>query len=253
MRASTFFSLFLLLIPSQAQMQLPPTQVELNTHNHVVVRGSITEQVADNFIKDLMLKNPQYVYISSNGGSVMAGNRMITHMANRNLTCIVDRAYSMAFVILQACDVRLILPSATVMQHQQSLGIRGDLMAISAYLDMVHAMEQHLTKMQADKIGMPLDEFQTRTNTDWWLFGQDIIDYGIADSTVGVTCSEELLKSTMTVTQDSFFFIIRSVYSGCPLLNRPLEQEMIEYLHKDMEHNTSKDETFYTHATIEDF
>lgn len=191
--------------------------------NNIVLRGAITEKSADDFIYSLLLNNPEYVYITSNGGSVSAGHRMVAQIQQRNLTCIADRAYSMAFVILQACTHRYITTSSSVMQHQMSLGIRGPLMNMNNYLNMVNQVEEELNQMQADRIGLSLDAFEKMVSTDWWLAGQDIIDKNVADIMVSVSCTPELVQKNVTVTRQSFFGDdIIETYSACPLINKPI-------------------------------
>jgi ATP-dependent protease ClpP protease subunit len=202
------------------------TLITLDDTNSVVIRGTITDDVADEFIKTITLSTPKYVYIQSNGGSVMAGNRMVTQMKNKNLTCIAERAYSMAFVILQACKERYILPTSTVMQHQTSMsGIRGDLYAITNYLEMIHSIDRYLTKLQAERIGITNDEFNALTSVEWWLFGDDIIENNVADEIVDVECTQELVKKETHVTVRGFFGDVEITYSGCPLIKEPTDIE----------------------------
>jgi ATP-dependent protease ClpP protease subunit len=109
------------------------------------------------------------------------------------------------------------------MQHQQSLGVRGDLMAVQSYLDMVHAMEEHLTKFQADRIGMHPDKFKTLTNTEWWLFGQDIIDEGVADGLTTVSCSKDLIRQNVSMVVEGYLSDSIHTFNACPLITNALD------------------------------
>jgi ATP-dependent protease ClpP protease subunit len=162
----------------------------------------------------------------------MAGNRIVSLIQQRNVSCIAEKAYSMAFVILQACSHRYVTPMATVMQHQASLGIRGDIQPITNYLNMVHAMETQLNRMQADRIGMDENEFRTKVTTEWWSFGEDIIRQNIADRTVNVQCSKELLHSTITSKKEGWFEDTVETYSSCPLISTPLETQQKDSVFK---------------------
>jgi ATP-dependent protease ClpP protease subunit len=216
------FSMCLLLVPNSTTSE-PIPHIELTPNNHVSVRGTITNAVADSFTKDIILNDPLYVFIDSNGGSVMAGNRMMEQLSQRNITCIATKAYSMAFVLLQACTTRYVLSTSTAMQHQQSLGVRGDLMAVQSYLDMVHAMEEHLTKFQADRIGMHPDKFKTLTNTEWWLFGQDIIDEGVADGLTTLSCSKDLIRQNVSMVVEGYLSDSIHTFNACPLITNALD------------------------------
>jgi hypothetical protein len=41
------------------------------------------------------------------------------------MSCIVEKAYSMGFVILQVCKIHYILPFGKIMQHQISFRIQS--------------------------------------------------------------------------------------------------------------------------------
>ena len=198
--------------------------VVMTEENSIVVRGTITDKTADSFIYNLLLKKPEFVYIVSNGGSVSAGNRMVTQLKSVNVTCIAEKAHSMAFVLLQACSQRYVTQMATMMQHQLSLGVRGSLMNMNNYLVMVNHVEEYLNKMQADRIGMELDEFVRLVSTDWWIAGEQIIEKNVADKIVRVTCTADLITKNVTVAKTSFFGDdVIETYSACPLIEKPID------------------------------
>lgn len=228
MRSKCLLLLFLLLAAECFRVNSEHDNIELDEKNNIVIRGRIDEKLADEFLYSLIRNSPKYVYINSPGGSILAGNRIITHMMQRNITCIAERAYSMAFVILQACGQRYITPMSTVMQHQASLGIRGELYQITNYLNMIHAIESKLNRMQAERIGLTEEEFRHRITTEWWLFDDDILKQNVADKVVYVTCSKELLHSKTKSTKQGFFEDRVETYSGCPLIQSPLEVESKE-------------------------
>jgi ATP-dependent protease ClpP protease subunit len=218
------FGLLLLLLPLTS-CTYTNKSIVLDEKNNIAIRGAITDELADEVIKSLITKEPQYIYIYSNGGSVMAGNRIIMHLIDRNVTCIAERAYSMAFVILQACKYRYIVPTATVMQHQMSTGLRGNLYSITGYMEMLHSVEHFLTKMQADKIGISEKEFLQKSNLDWWLFGETIISNNVADEIVDVHCTTGLIDKQVSILRNGFFEDVLETYSACPLLLKPIETQ----------------------------
>jgi ATP-dependent protease ClpP protease subunit len=201
-----------------------PTYILFNDTNNVVIRGSITESVADDFLYQILLRKPEYVYINSPGGSVAAGNRMVSAILNSNLTCIADKAYSMAFVILQACQNRYITSTATVMQHQMSLGLRGNLANINSYLEMVNSAESFLLDMQAKRIGLSAEKFARLTESDWWLFGETIIEHNVADKVVTLECTPDLVAQNVSVSRKAGFFGEEKIeiFSRCPLIHQAI-------------------------------
>lgn len=215
---SVLYSLFAL----QLAFPVRAEHIILNQHNFISIKGTITEKTADAFIYALYTQDPKYVYINSNGGSVMAGNRIITALQNKEVRCIAERAYSMAFAILQACQERYVLPTSTVMQHQMSLGIEGNLLAVSSYIDMLHQVEAEMAQMQAHKIGISKEKFNSLVNTDWWLFGHEILLQNVADDFVSVECDKDLVTKKVKVVKHGFFEDYEETYSMCPLIVNPL-------------------------------
>ena len=230
--------LYLLLVPANSIKT-----ITLDKGNNVVLSGQITEQLADDFIFSIIKNNPKYVYISSQGGSIMAGNRIISQLQQMNITCIAEKAYSMAFVILQACTNRYVTHVSTVMQHQASLGIYGNIYPITNYLKMIHAIEQKLTQLQADRINIGKDEFRALTTTEWWLFGEDILSNNVADEIVNVKCTQELL-STSIVNKKYGMFMDEYIetYSACPLISQPLEIEYKDMIRIDYKENKENEQ-----------
>ena len=128
--------------------------LKLNTTNVINLKGVIDTKSVNRFLYDFNLvnnKNKLYVFIDSPGGSVEDGYKIITEFQKYNITCIVDKAYSMAFAILQVCDKRYLLPHGKIMQHQISLGIMNEFGKIKSYLDFVGQMEYELLNIQSKK------------------------------------------------------------------------------------------------------
>jgi ATP-dependent protease ClpP protease subunit len=222
-------SIFGILLFSLALTSAQTHNIILKPENVAILRGQVTGESVDKVIMNMLIENPQYLYIDSPGGSVMAGNRLIELLLQRNVTCIADTAYSMAFAILQACSERYITTTATVMQHQPSLGVNGELYPMANYLKMIHSIEEFMIDLQSKRIGIEPEELRRKTDTEWWLFGEDIIKENVADETVSVTCSPELAKLTNVVEKDSFFFGKKTMtYSGCPLIREPIKIEYEE-------------------------
>lgn len=208
-----------------------PPLVSLNSINHLTIRGDVDDVSADQFLRASMLAargSVRYVFISTHGGHVDAGNRIVREVRQKNYTCIADRAYSMGFVILQACGERLITPFASVMQHQISLHLGGDLARVHNYIEMVRAEERVLAQMQASRLRLTVEEFRRRTADEWWMFGEDIVKNGCADRIVDVTCTPALMRKNTTLIQRAAPFVnVVHTYSRCPLVQEPLHSETI--------------------------
>lgn len=192
--------------------------IHLTTNNTVVLKGKINDEIVAYVIGEIIKKEPEYMYIDSSGGSIMAGSYLLEMLRNVKVKCIIGKAYSMAFVILQACDKRYILPTSTAMQHQASLRIDGELLQVKEYIAMLSTMEDYLNDMQSLRIGMDKDAFVNKIQSEWWVYGENIVKHGIADGVVSITCSKELVNKKIRVKEVNFIFETTRTYSACPLI-----------------------------------
>lgn len=192
--------------------------IHLTANNTVVLKGKINDESVSYVVKEIIKNAPKYMFIDSSGGSMIAGSYLLETLRNVNLTCIIGRAYSMAFVILQACETRYILQTSTTMQHQASLRVDGELLQIKEYIDMVSDMEDNMNEMQSARIGMAKKDFVDKVKTEWWSYGHNIVKNGIADDIVSITCSKDLVNKKIKIKEISFIFETTRVYSACPLI-----------------------------------
>lgn len=197
---------------------LSQSTIHLTTNNTAVLKGKISDESVSYVIKYLIKHEPEYLYIDSSGGSVMAGSYLLETLRNIKVKCIIGKAYSMAFVILQACDKRYILPTSTAMQHQASLRLDGELIQLKEYIGMVGVMEDYMNDMQSQRIGMNRADFENKVRTEWWMYGYDIVKSGVADDVVSITCSKELVNKKIVIKEVNFIFETTKTYSSCPLI-----------------------------------
>ena len=211
---------------------LPTTStILLNKTNHLLIHGPIDANVASNFVYESQLhfNRIRYVYIYSPGGDVRAGEQIVEELQLRNYTCIADQAYSMAFVLLQACPRRLVRPSASLMQHQISLTrVIGNLGTIQSLLQDVERMKNRLIALQAKRIGVSPEWLINKTTNDWWMDAKEAVRSGCADRIEPmIRCSVKLTATRISriETDLSELFAIAHVkeYSACPLVHRPLQ------------------------------
>ena len=145
--------------------------IELNSRNLITLRGPIKHESVSDFLNKTSKvdSNEIYVYISSPGGSVMEGMKIVDvikalDQSGKKVNCISDFSASMAFIILQSCPNRYATFSSVLMQHQMSLGLEGNLENVRSYLEFIGNVDEELNKMQAEKIGMNEKEFKSDQN-----------------------------------------------------------------------------------------
>jgi ATP-dependent protease ClpP protease subunit len=200
--------------------------VELNIKNSMIIKGIINEELATQFIYDLNLKKSKtklYIFLDTPGGSVEHGNKIVAEILKYKISCIAERAYSMGFVILQSCHKRYITPYGKIMQHQMSYGVRNEKAKIESYVDFVDQIENELTEMQSNRIGISSEEFNKRIFNDWWLVGKKAIYQNCVDEMIHVKCSVKLTALNYTMSNDFY----ELTYSKCPLISGHLVKKSI--------------------------
>ena len=178
--------------------------LKLRPNNHAYLVGPVKTETVNLAINTMNGISGSHIlfYLNSPGGLVDEGDRLISYLRYRqdtgtNITCIAEKAHSMAFHIMQHCQLRLVTPSARMMQHQISLGINGELSKVNSYLHLVNTISQRLTREAAERIGITEEEFQRRVMSDWWLSGPDIVTAKVADAMVLVGCETHSSKNIL--------------------------------------------------------
>jgi ATP-dependent Clp protease protease subunit len=206
--------------------------IKFNTTNTLTLKGVINAENTNRFLHQFNLKenkNQLYLFIDSPGGSVEDGYKIIAEIMKYNITCIAEKAYSMAFAILQSCTTRYILPFGKLMQHQISLGLMNELGKIESYIKFINEMEVELLKLQSNKIGISSEELKNRTMNEWWLFSNNAINENCADNIVNVECTKKLTLDTYTINSGMYDYI----YSKCPLIPDYIEKKENNKNNKD--------------------
>ena len=221
--------LFLMILMSILDNTLSQELIELNSRNMITIRGPIKHESVSDFMNKVgkIDSNEIYIYISSPGGSVMEGMKIVDlikslEKSDRQVNCISDFSASMAFIILQSCQRRLATFSSVLMQHQMSLGLEGNIENVNTYLNFIKDIDIELNKLQADKIGMPQDEFKDKIENDWWIHGPDAKKKSVVDDIVLVKCHPELNGKYETLNVSTMFGPVQLKYTKCPLSRYPI-------------------------------
>jgi ATP-dependent protease ClpP protease subunit len=162
------------------------------------------------------------LYIDSPGGSVHAGNHLIQYMKtvqSQNITvnCIGQNFMSMAFVIFQACDHRMVFDNSLGMQHQMSFGMRGAIEPLRKLFQMHHTVNEKIIAMEIERIGISREDYDKKIAHDWWIYGKDNVAQNTADEIIMMDCDPSLYGIVHSRKEKSghYSFLIRR--HGCPL------------------------------------
>ena len=204
--------------------------VEVNSRNLVTIRGPIQSDTVTDFIhKTSNIDSDEiFIYISSPGGSVMEGLKIVDvikslEKSGLKINCISDFSASMAFIILQACPNRMATYSSVLMQHQMSLALKGNIENIDNYLKFIRDIDNDLDKLQSDKIGISKEEFKKKITNDWWINGPNAKRNSVVDELVLVSCHKELDNKYEALVINFGFNQVHLIYSMCPLSRYPVQ------------------------------
>lgn len=144
---------------------------------------------AEDFARDLdQITTPRIeVQINSPGGDVFDGvaiyNALRTHPAH--VTTRVDGvAASIASVIAQAGDRRVVLSSGQVMVHNAWALTIGDRRDHAEMRDLLEQQDDIIAGIYASRSGRSKAHFRRLMDAETWLAGRSIVDEGLADEVV---------------------------------------------------------------------
>lgn len=151
--------------------------------------GPITEEAFNKFADACLLlsqsDDPINIFLNSPGGSVVDGFAiydLISSLENHVTITVFGEAASIAAIILQAADLRLIMPHARVMLHDGSVRI-DDMVArdfdklASAYKSDRAAFYEILSR----RSGKPRDYYRKKLAHDWHLTAKQAVEERLVD------------------------------------------------------------------------
>lgn len=143
---------------------------------------------------------PINLNLSTIGGSVEIGFGIYDAIKSNkcfiSITCY-GQIMSMGGIILQAADKRIIMPNTSFLIHKVYTGIEGSPNKIRALADMTQSLQRRainilvdsskkseLFKEKSEKQILNFYQKKLEEKEDWYLFGKEIIDLGLADEMV---------------------------------------------------------------------
>ena len=217
------------------EKKILPQKITLGTTTKfIAITEQFTESLAQDFAEAVMTSSVDkiLVYIDSPGGSVFALNNMIEHMmySDKKFTCVARYAASAAFMLLQFCDERFILPyGGILMSHDASATLSGKLPKLRNVLDVWQNLIEKIEFKVAARMGMSFDDYKDLIAHDIWMDYSIGKAYNAIDEYAYITCTPDLVKErvTKTVNRCSFFGCqkVKVTVSGCPLLTKTYNEE----------------------------
>lgn len=178
---------------AEYQRQRNMTVGDLLLDNRVVfLQGEIYDGNANDLVMKMLYLQSEnrrqdiHFYINSPGGSVTATLAIYDTM--QILSCpvatyCVGLAASGGAVLLAGGEKgkRFILPHAKVMIHQPSGGVGGQVSDIDIQAEEIIKTRHDLNQILADHTGQDKEKIAADVLRDFYLRGQEAVDYGIVD------------------------------------------------------------------------
>lgn len=167
----------------------------------------ITEQIDDNMMGVIVSQllyleaedseEPIHIYISSPGGSVMAGLAILDTM---QLITAPIHTYAMGMVasmaaVLFTCGekgYRYILPNAEVMIHQPLGGTQGQASDIEIQANHIIRLKKRLYKILSKATGKNVRTIEKESDRDNYFEASEAIKFGLADTILDSLSSKDI-------------------------------------------------------------
>lgn len=127
------------------------------------------------------------LYINSPGGSIYSGlaiyDTMLYIKPDVSTIC-VGMGASMGAVLLAAGakGKRFALPHSRVMVHQPLGGAKGQAVDIEIHAKEILRLKESLNVILSNHTGQPVEKIAADTDRDFFMSGEEAIEYGIIDS-----------------------------------------------------------------------
>ena len=140
-------------------------------------------------------------YINSPGGVVTAGMAIydtIQYIKPDVATVCIGQAASMGALLLTAgtAGKRFALPNARIMIHQPMGGAQGQATDIKIQATEILRMKDVLNEILSKHTGQNIERVAADTERDFFMSGQQALEYGIVDR---VVCDRSQLEETSEV------------------------------------------------------
>jgi len=130
--------------------------------------------------------------IDSPGGSIPAGWAIVKAMEKSKapITCVVDgTAASMAFVVLEGCDIRLMTPRSQLMMHEAAVIVqefRGQPTVWSNIASALKTITRAMVEHCAAHMKISPDELEAKIihGQEWWMNWKEAVAVGAVDDTL---------------------------------------------------------------------
>lgn len=187
------------------------------------------------------------LHINSNGGSVKEGVAIynLLKQCTNYKTGIVDGvAHSVAFLILQSCDMRKMCLGTTALVHEMWMYCAGNASQLRKYADDLDDMMESNRKVFLERANITEDELIEIMKNETYLTPDKALEYGLIDEIMGEKkveqSADELLQKLQEMQkqlneQQSFrqqLATMQTLAQKEPEKKKPEENTLLNFLKK---------------------
>lgn len=134
------------------------------------------------------------IIFDSPGGSILDGFHLFDTIlelrrTGHHITTIAQgMAASMAGVLLQAGDKRVMSESAALLIHEAAFGVMGSYGKIEDQVEFVKKLQKRILRIFADRSNMTEEEIENKWHRkDWWMMADEALEHGFCDEVRGLS------------------------------------------------------------------
>jgi ATP-dependent Clp protease protease subunit len=156
--------------------------------------GNVNDAVAEDIIINLRALDRVSganisLIINSGGGDINSGFAIYDTMEacrSKIIGTVLGSCCSMASLIFQGCDTRIIAKNARFMIHDASMTI-GEVskLELHQYIKELKSLDGMYNKILADRAGLDIDTVEDLRNKETYLSAEQVVEYGWADYVLG--------------------------------------------------------------------
>lgn len=167
--------------------------VDANSSQIILLNTEVSEESVNEVISELQKAKENndrvYLVISSPGGSVISGVKLVSYIENSKIeinTVCSEVCASMAFHIFEAGKNRYMENRSILMGHPASGGARGTLPEMLSMLNAVKLLTDRLDAKIAKRANIPYEKFEVMVLRNLWIEAVDAVKMGLADKIIAL-------------------------------------------------------------------
>lgn len=168
------------------------------------------------------------LHINSNGGSVKEGVAIYTQLKQKNCKKIgyVDGvAYSVAFLILQACDERIMGLGTSALVHNMWMSVDGNAKELRKAADDLDVLMESNRKIFLERSNLEEQQLIDMMETETFLTPDQCLEYGLIDKVDSYQANEKDAQEKLMEQVQQLSSMIAQQKSF---------REQLEYLHQSV-------------------